>query len=161
MPSGLQFSSTDPAAPTGFTNVTFVTDMTNPTFPSLSAYTPSLEDAIVQTIPGINNGWSVSSQLALTNTVVMVKASAGNFGGYMLLNPDTATSYIQLFDTAQPVVLGTTLPLFVIPLPGGAAANVEWALGITHINSIQAAATTSPTGAGAPNISLIGFFLYK
>jgi hypothetical protein len=161
---GLSFSSTDPAAPTGFQNVTFMTDLSNPVKPKISAYTQSLDGAEIQSVPGVGSGWSVSSQIALTNSVVVIKNSAGNFGGYMLHNQNATPVYIQLFDLPDPdltVTLGDTVPKYVIPLPAGAAANVEWSLGITHDVSIKAAATTTPTGAVAPSISLVGFFIYK
>jgi hypothetical protein len=117
---------------------------------------------LVQTVPGTASGWSVSSQTALTNTKVAVKSSAGNFGGYMMYNPNASAVYIQVFDVASAsVTLGTTTPTYVIPLPASAGANVEFRNGITHSTAITVAVTTTATGSTAPATALVGFFLYK
>lgn len=116
----------------------------------------------VTLLPAATGGWSANSQTALTNTKVAVKASAGTFGGYMAYNPNAAVAYIQVFDVASAsVTLGTTTPTYVIALPPAAAANVEFTLGINHATAITLAATTAPTGAGAPSSALTGFFLFK
>lgn len=112
--------------------------------------------------PNTTGGWSVNSQTALTNSKVAVKASAGNFGGYMVYNPNSSVSYVQIFDVASgSVTLGTTAPTYVIPLPATAAANVEFTAGINHATAITLAATTTATGSTAPSTALVGFFLYK
>jgi hypothetical protein len=117
---------------------------------------------LVQNNAGTAGGWSVNSQTALTNTKVAVKATGGNFGGYMIYNPNASAIYIQMFDVASAsVTLGTTTPTYVIPLPATAAANIEWSNGITHTTAITLAATTTPTGSTAPGTSLTGFFLFK
>jgi hypothetical protein len=112
--------------------------------------------------PATSGGWSISSQTALTNTVVAAKASAGQVGGHMFYNPNSSVSYIQVFNVASgSVTLGTTAPTLVIPLPAGAAANVEWANGIAFGAAISFAATTTATGNTAPTTALTGFLLYK
>lgn len=116
----------------------------------------------VNILPNTTGGWSVNSQTALTSTKVAVKASAGTFGGYMIYNPNASVTYIQVFDVASgSVTLGSTTPTYVIPIPAGAAANVEFTLGINHVTAITLAATTTATGSSAPSSSLTGFFLYK
>ncbi|HKX73547.1 MAG TPA: hypothetical protein VJM32_06010 [Candidatus Saccharimonadales bacterium] len=108
------------------------------------------------------SGWSANSQTALSNTKVAVKASAGNFGGYMVYNPNPAATYIQVFDVASgSVTLGVTAPTYVITIPPASGANVEFTLGITHATAITLAATTTATGSAAPASALTGFFLYK
>ena len=57
--------------------------------------------------------------MALTTTAT-VSAAAGKLGGYMFFNPNAATAYVQVFDTASAPTLGTTAPTLVIPVPGGA-----------------------------------------
>jgi hypothetical protein len=117
---------------------------------------------LVSLNPATSGGWSVSSQTAFTNTVVSIKASAGQFGGYMFNNPNSGTIYLQIFNVASgSVTPGTTTPTYVIPLPAGASANVEFANGIAHSTAISAVATTTATGNTAPTTSLVGFFLYK
>jgi hypothetical protein len=112
--------------------------------------------------PATSGGWSISSQTALTNTVVSAKASAGQVGGHMFYNPNNAVSYIQVFNLATgSVTLGTTTPTLVIPLPPAAAANIEWANGIAFGTAISFAATTTATGNTAPTTALTGFLLFK
>ncbi len=110
--------------------------------------------------PSTTGGWSVSSQTALTTTVT-VSGAAGKFGGYMFFNPNTAVAYLQVFDTAGAVTLGTTTPTFVIPIPAGGAANVEFANGIAVTSGIKIAATTTATGATTVSTATTGFVLYK
>lgn len=114
----------------------------------------------VQLAATSSGGWSVSPQNSLSNTAAVLKSSAGQFGGYMLFNPNTSTVYIQVFNSAAPTV-GTTAPAFVIPLPAGAGANLEIALGVAMPTAIAVAATTTATGGTGPTTALTGFFLYK
>jgi hypothetical protein len=117
---------------------------------------------LVSLSPSTTGGWSVSSQTALTNTVVAVKASVGQLGGYMFYNPNALAIYIQMFNVVSgSVTIGTTTPTYVIALPPNGAANIEFANGIAHSTAISAAATTTATGAAAPTTALTGFFLYK
>jgi hypothetical protein len=124
--------------------------------------TPNTSPWLVSLNPSTSGGWSVSSQTALTNTAVSVKASAGQLGGYMMYNPNPSAAYVQVFNVASgSVTLGTTTPTYVIPLPGNAAANIEMGNGIAHGTAISVAATTTPTGSAAPATALTGFFLFK
>jgi hypothetical protein len=123
---------------------------------------PNSPTLLVQSVAGTSGGWSVNSQTGLTNTKVAVKASAGTFAGYMLYNPSASASYVQVFDVASgSVTLGTTPPTYVIGLPAGAAANVEFKVGIPHATAITLAATATATGSTAPATALTGFFLFK
>ncbi|MBU6501176.1 MAG: hypothetical protein KGI72_05110 [Patescibacteria group bacterium] len=125
--------------------------------------------AVVSEIPTSNTGWSFNYQSALSNTKAQIKGTAGIFGGYvMLYNPNTAVTYIQVFNKASAnVTVGTTAPDFVIPLPGvasasatGSAANVEFSVGIVMNTGITVAATTTPTGSTAPANAIMATFLY-
>jgi hypothetical protein len=112
--------------------------------------------------PAVGGGWSVSSQTALTNTDVAIKASAGLFGGYMVYNPNTVACYIQLFDIATAsVTVGTTTPTYVLPIPAASAANLELSCGIDHATAITVAATTTATGGTTPTTALVCVFFYK
>jgi hypothetical protein len=114
----------------------------------------------VNLTPSATGGWSVSSQTSLTTTAT-ASAAAGKFGGYMFNNPNTGTAYIQIFDTTGAVTLGTTTPTFVVPIPAGASANIEFTNGIAITNGIKAAATTTATGSTTVATGLTGFVLYK
>jgi hypothetical protein len=124
--------------------------------------TPNTAPWLVSLNPPTSGGWSVSSQTGLTNTVVSIKASAGQFGGYMFNNPNAGVAYIQIFNVVSgSVTLGTTTPTYVIPIPGAASANVEFTIGIAHGTAISAAVTTTATGSTALGAALTGFFVYK
>lgn len=124
----------------------------------------------VTPIPASNTGWSFNYQSALSSTKVQIKGSAGTFGGYLwLYNPNTAVTYIQVFNkTSANVTVGTTAPDFVIALPGvasasatGSAANMEMVMGIAMSTGITVAATTTASGSTAPSNALTCTFLYK
>lgn len=130
--------------------------------------TPNTTPWLVSLSPSTSGGWSTAAyngtggSPALTNTVVAVKASAGQFGGYMFYNSNSSAVYIQVFNAATgSVTLGTTNPTYVIPLPANGAANVEFANGIAHGTAISVAVTTTASGSTAPTTALNGFILFK
>lgn len=108
-------------------------------------------------------GWAAPNvQVALTNSVVNIKTSAGKWGGYMFYNPNASAAYIQLFSVfASNVSLASYAQYAIIPLPAGAAANVEWTNGTSFPTALSAAATAGATGSTTPGTALTGFFLYK
>jgi hypothetical protein len=109
--------------------------------------------------PSTTGGWSKITALAQTTTKKAVKASAGTFGGYYAFNPNTAATYIQVFDVASAsVTLGSTAPDMVFCIPGnasgGAAANLEFTNGVNMATAITLACTTTATGSTAPSTGL-------
>jgi hypothetical protein len=94
------------------------------------------------------------SYLAQTTTVRTVKTTPGSFKGYMVYNPNATVAYIQMFDTAGAVTLGTTAPTFVIPIPATSGANVLTDDGITLSQGLKLACTTTATGSTAPSTGL-------
>lgn len=152
--------TTLPALPAG-TNLIGKVGIDQTTVGSTNAVTP---------IPASNSGWSFAYYSGLTNSVQQIKGTAGTFGGYLwLYNPNTATTFIQVFNKASAsVTLGTTAPDYVIALPGvasasatGSAANMEMVMGIAMSTGISVAATTTATGSTAPTNTLSATFLYK
>lgn len=114
-------------------------------------------------------GWAFSYQSALNATKVQIKGAAGSFGGWAwLYNPNTAVTFIQVFNKASAnVTVGSTTPDFVIALPGvasanatGVAANWETTVGIAMSTGITVAATTTATGSTNPANALSCTFLY-
>jgi hypothetical protein len=91
---------------------------------------------------------------AQTTTVRKVRTGRTALTGWSVLNPNTTAAYIQLFDTAGPVTLGTTVPDFVICLPASSGANVLDGTGILFENGLQLAATTAATNNTAPSTGL-------
>jgi hypothetical protein len=93
-------------------------------------------------------------QAALTNTQVNVKAAPGVFDAALCFNTNAAVTYVQVFDSAVAVTVGTTAPSFVVPLTASTVTNV---LGLSRrmINGIRIAATTTATGATAPGAPVV------
>ncbi|HEX9059157.1 MAG TPA: hypothetical protein VF941_03165 [Clostridia bacterium] len=103
-------------------------------------------------------------------TKQQIVGTAATFGGYvMIFNPNTATSFIQIFNkTSANVTLGTTVPDLVIPIPGvasasatGAAANNELVHGIKFSTALTVAITTTAGGLTAPSSKCYGCILYN
>jgi hypothetical protein len=116
----------------------------------------------VTPVAGTSGGWLVSSQTALTNTAVAVKGSAGQFGGYMIYNPNTSVAHVQVWNVAAgSVTVGTTAPTYVLSIPAASAANLELTCGVAHSTAIAVAATTTPTGSTAPTSALVAAIFYK
>lgn len=85
---------------------------------------------------------------ALVGTVQTVKSTAGSLVGWYLFNPAATTCYIQIFDTAGSVTLGTTAPALSFGLPAGGAANVGSNMsGVAFANAIKIASTTTRAGS--------------
>lgn len=145
------------------TTVTAVTAITN----ALPTGTNNI--GLVTPTPSSNTGWSFNYQSALSSTKAQIKGSAGTFGGFInLYNPNTAVTYIQVFNkTSANVTVGSTTPDFVITLPGVASAsgtgsdrNLEITNGVAMSTGITIAATTTPTGSTGPSNAIVGTFLY-
>lgn len=98
--------------------------------------------------------WEVSRQAALSNSAQVVKASQGQFGGYFVYNPNDEVSFLQLYDSAGAVVVGTTTPKASYGIPAGAGANIEIKRGVACLSGIKVAATTTMTGGTAPDVGL-------
>jgi hypothetical protein len=106
--------------------------------------------------------YKVSTQLSLTASVVVIKATKGPLLWYQCINTGVADAWVQLFDTAAAITLGTTAPARSIPVAAGSSTGVvppqpPWSAN----TSIQAAATTTQTGAAAPATALQCEFAYR
>jgi len=131
---------------------------------------PALTNALLVTpTPGTTGGWSKwstpqnNSNAALVATAggVQVKGSAGTFGGYFCYNPNSTVTYLQVFDLATSVTLGTTRPDLVFGIPANSATNLEITLGINMANAIKIAATTTASGSTAPGTGMDVTIFYK
>ena len=100
--------------------------------------------------------------VGLTNSVVSAKAAPGPVLGVNCYNPNAAAVWLQLFDTASSITLGTTPPTLQWQLPpsqssgwlqvqrsGPAAGGAYYAT-----NSLQVAVTTVAGGSAAPSSSV-------
>lgn len=98
----------------------------------------------------------------LVATAQVIKASAGLLYGYYFYNPEAAVTFVHFYNTAAAsVTVGTTSPLFTLPLPAGAAAHVSIPHGVTFSNAgWSCAATTTAGGNTAPatGVSLVCWY---
>lgn len=100
---------------------------------------------------------------ALTNTAQVIKASAGNFYGYYIYNPNSSATYVMLYNTAAAsVTVGTTTPamVFCIPATSGANLSLTYPIPFTNAGWSIAAATTGG-GNTAPTTALEAMIFYK
>lgn len=101
-----------------------------------------------------SNAYQKVKYAAQTTTVQTVKGSAGVLAGWFIYNPNASAAYVQIFDTASAVTLGTTAPDIILPVPAGSAANVFSEVGVGMSNGIKLACTTTATGSSAPATGL-------
>lgn len=104
-------------------------------------------------------------------TTVTISTNASQFSGCVLINLETTPSYLQLFDTAGAVTLGTTVPRFIVPLAANATAANGSAICLYITNTkdrplftsgtMQAAVTTAAEGNTAIATGLFGSILYE
>lgn len=114
------------------------------------------------------NATAADSATACTNSAQAVKAAAGSFGGFaMVNNPNTADSWVHLYNVAAAsVTVGTTAPKMTFRIPGTAsnsvAANIaEIAAGVPFSTAIAIACTSTAGANGAPTNALELMVLYK
>jgi hypothetical protein len=89
---------------------------------------------------------------AQTTTVRKPKATSGILAGWYIYNPNSVVAYVQFFDTADTVTLGTTVPKNSFGIPATSAANSPCAA--TYAKGIQLACATTATGSTAPDTGL-------
>lgn len=133
---------------------------------SISAGTNLVGDVGIQ--PRTTNGLDTfmasgsDGSSILVATAQAAKASAGKVYGYYAYNPETAVSFVHFYNTASgSVTVGTTNPLFSLPIPPGAAANLMSEIGITFGTAITVAATTTAGGNTAPTTGVSLVVWYK
>ena len=130
--------------------------------PGIAAIVAALKATLTATLtPATGGGWTPALANGLTNSSVTVKAAAGELGAYHCLNPNTSAAYVQVFDTAGAVTVGTTTPVLSLGLPASSGGNLEWTMGLHFANAIKVAATTTATGATAPATAVDCNFAYK
>ncbi len=98
----------------------------------------------------------------LVATAQAAKAAAGKVFGYYIYNPESAVTFVHFYNTAQgSVTVGTTNPLFTLPIPPTSAANLMSEIGITFGTAITVAATTTAGGNTAPATGVSLTLWYK
>lgn len=106
-----------------------------------------------------------SGNALLTNTVVAIKAGAGNLYSFDVDNiSGVADVYLQLFDLATgSVVLGTTPAKLTYRIPAGGALDklLDGEAKASFVTAISGAVTSTRTGAGAPAAAVAANFFVK
>ena len=100
----------------------------------------------------------------LTNTAAAIKTSAGNLYGFDFVNTGSAAAYVQIFDAAAgSVTLGTTPPKLSKWVPAGGSWEEKFTGEgkISFGTAITIAATSTPTGAGAPQSPILANVNFK
>jgi hypothetical protein len=125
--------------------------------------------AVTMTTTTIGGSASVGGQtlfrnVALSNTDVAIKATAGRVYSWYFKNPDaSATAWVHFYNaTIANVVVGTTVPVWSVEVPAGIAKEIAFTIPMTFATAITLAATTSydHTVSTAPTTALVAFVGY-
>lgn len=110
----------------------------------------------------VGNFTSGDTYTALTNAAQVIKASAGNLYGYYIYNPNTAATYVEVYNiAAASVTVGTSTAILVFCIPASSAANLMFPVPIPFSNAgWSIAATTTGGGNTAPTTALEAMLFY-
>ncbi len=119
----------------------------------------------MQPITGTSGGWSCATESTLTTVAQLVKASAGNFGGYAFYNPNSAVAYLMIYDSSTAAGCTTTTLKVPFGIPATSAAHIEFSNGLAFSNGVYvASANTGNTIVGSTNantLPITGSIFYK
>lgn len=129
---------------------------TSSTACSLIAVVKAIANGVTAPVPlgASSGGWTYKLLSGTTNSGVSVKASAGQLGMLHCYNPNSSVAYIQLYDTAGAVTVGTNVKLsFGVPATNSTGFSLP-VNGIQFTSGIAVAATTTAGGSTAPTTAL-------
>lgn len=128
---------------------------TSSTACSLIALAKAIANGVTSSVPlGTSGGWTYKLLSGTTNSGVSVKASPGQLGMLHCYNPNASVAYIQLYDTAGAVTVGTNVKLsFGVPATNSTGFSLP-VNGIQFTSGIAVAATTTAGGSTAPGTAL-------
>ena len=114
--------------------------------------------AVKRTMSGVvafEHYWSASG---VYNNPIEITSDQCNLNGFLAENDHTSAIYFQFFDSAGPassIVVGTSVPDFVVKVPAGAVYGKDvQEVPIHHFDAgMWIAATSSRFGSGAPGAS--------
>lgn len=90
-----------------------------------------------------SGGWTTGRLIsAATTNATSLKGSAGQLGGWYIFNANAATRYVKFYNKATAPTVGTDTPVWVIAVPAGGAANMEFTNGLAFSTGIAYATTT-------------------
>lgn len=111
--------------------------------------------------------WGGTTNAALTNTAgaVSIQTTALNLMSVDCANPNTSKVYLQFFDSAASITLGTTAPTMIVECPPGNGTSDGLGdykyTGLKFVAGLRIDATTTPTGATAPTSAVSASIAYK
>lgn len=127
---------------------------------SVTATVASTSPAALATVVG----QVLFRDVALTNTDVTVKASAGRVYSWYFKNSDaTNTAWVHFYNALiASVTVGTTVPVWSVEVPAGGTNEFEFTIPLSFATGITLAATTSPlhTVSTAPTTTLQAYVGY-
>lgn len=100
---------------------------------------------------------------ALTNSAQVIKATAGNLYGYYIYNPNSAATYVMIYNiAAASVTVGTSTAQMVFCIPASSGANLMFPYPISFTNAgWSIAAATTGGGNSAPATALEAMIWYR
>jgi hypothetical protein len=109
-------------------------------------------------------GQTLFRDVAVSNTDVAVKTSAGRVYSWNFKNPHaTDTAWVHFYNALiANVTVGTTVPVWSVEVPAGTSKDMAFTIPMTFATAITIAATTSAdhTVSTAPSTALIAFIGY-
>lgn len=124
-----------------------------------------VESSVADTVGGtsIYSAQGGTGNSLLTNTVIYVKKGAANLYGMDLVNTGGSDAWVQFFDAAAGVTLGTTIPKMSKWVPKGGSWEQTFAdeRKISFANGLAIAAATTSTGSTAPGTGINANLEYK
>lgn len=99
----------------------------------------------------------------LTNSAAAASSQPRTMTGFSFDNTGNSTAaYVQFFDLATgSVVLGTTVPKFVVSLPPGGYVDDPIMAGVTFATAVSVAVTTTRTGSVAASVGVAATIYMK
>lgn len=88
----------------------------------------------------------------LTNGAITVNGSGATIDTMVCVNNAAAPTYVQLFNTASSVTLGTTLPTLSLGMAVSGFVDLSGSA-IWFSSIVKAACTTTATGSSAPSVA--------
>ena len=90
------------------------------------------------------------------NTAQAGATGAANLYAFEIYNSNSTFSFVQFYDLAAgSVTVGTTTPLFTIPIPPQGAVEKNYTNPKNFSTALTYACTTTPTGSGDPSTGLV------
>lgn len=100
---------------------------------------------------------------AATTNATLVKSAAGRLYGYQLANTSASWRYVKFYNMNAAPAVGTSVPLYTVPIAPGQTSDLTQTVPITHGSGISYAITANPadndtTAIGAGDV--VGYITF-